>query len=256
MDAPKIRYVRAADGASLATATIGSGPPLLMLMPTGLGSIEATFATPDTQRGLSILAEHFTFITYDPRGQGLSEREISDYSLEARVADLAAVIDGLALSSLNLLGRGPNGATALVYAATHPDRVQALALWAATARGRDFRLGPKLRTIAPLIETDWPLYCQILALIDFGWTDAARISSEYLVKSITPETFSEQWLAARQHDATEYVGQVRCPTLVVHQQSNDARRVSFEAARALAVSIAGAEFRTGESLSLFAFVGP
>ena len=81
---PQIRYVRSFDGTRLATATIGSGAPLLMMMPTGLGTIESLFAIPEWSRTAMTAAERFTFVTYDPRGQGLSDRIDDDLSLDTR----------------------------------------------------------------------------------------------------------------------------------------------------------------------------
>lgn len=73
---PEIRYVRSADGTRIATASVGSGPLLLMMTPTGLGGLESLFGIPAWEREVAALAERFRFVTYEPRGQGLSDRDV------------------------------------------------------------------------------------------------------------------------------------------------------------------------------------
>lgn len=247
---PQIRYVHSGDGTRLATATVGNGPPLLMMMPTGLGSIESLFGIPEWSQTVVAAAERFTFVTYDPRGQGLSDRDDADLSLDARVADLAAVVDALDLPPLNLLGRGLTGPAAIRYTAENPQRVRRLALWAAAAQQRALTLSPRFRLITPFIEVDWPLYCQVLALTDFGWSETARLASEYLQQQISPQTFAKAWQVSRQHDATDLLPQVACPVLVVHPKGSD-DRVSFDALRATAALIPNAILRTSDTFSLY-----
>ena len=73
-------------------------------------------------------------VRYDGRGTGLSQREVSDYSLDAWVLDLEAVVDRLGLERFALYGPSGSGPVAIAYAARHPERVQHLILWAAWAR--------------------------------------------------------------------------------------------------------------------------
>jgi class 3 adenylate cyclase/pimeloyl-ACP methyl ester carboxylesterase len=247
---PEIRYVRSADGTRIATASVGSGSPLLAMTPTGLGSVEATFGIPAWEQEVAALAERFRLVTYDPRGQGLSDRDTEDLSLEARVADLAAVVDALELPPVNLLARGLTCQTTIAYAAQFPQRVRRLVLWAGVATGRAMRLTDRYRLIAPLVNVDWPLYCQFVSLMDFGWTDTARRASEHLARSITPENYSRNWLASRDHDATQYAGGIRCPTLLVWPKGIE-DRVRIESVRDLAAQIPGATFRTSDSFGLF-----
>jgi pimeloyl-ACP methyl ester carboxylesterase len=67
-------------------------------------------------------------IRYDLRGSGLSDREATDYSLDAWVADLEAVVDALGLRRFPLVGLCQGGLVAIAYAARHPDRVSRLVL--------------------------------------------------------------------------------------------------------------------------------
>jgi pimeloyl-ACP methyl ester carboxylesterase len=58
---------------------------------------------------------------HDERGCGLSDRDVEDLSLDARVADLEGVIDAAGLERVALLGTSQGGPVAVAYAARHPE---------------------------------------------------------------------------------------------------------------------------------------
>ena len=75
------------------------------------------------------------YIRYDQRGCGLSDRDVTDLSLDAWVGDLEAVVDALGLKRFPLFGMSQGGAVAIAYAARHPERVSHLVFAGAYARG-------------------------------------------------------------------------------------------------------------------------
>ena len=85
---------------------------------------------------LEALAEGFTLIRYDVRGSGLSDRDVSDLTLDGLTRDMEAVVHHLALERFALLGLGVlAGPVAISYAAAHPERVAQLILHSAYSRG-------------------------------------------------------------------------------------------------------------------------
>ncbi len=75
------------------------------------------------------LAREYRVIAPDQRGYGKTGRAADhDYSRASQVEDLEAIIEGLGLRSVTLVGHGMGGANALCYAAEHPDVVTALIL--------------------------------------------------------------------------------------------------------------------------------
>lgn len=73
------------------------------------------------------LAREFRVIAPDARGHGQSEYPADhDYTRATQVEDLEAIIDGLGLRSVTIVGHAMGGGTAICYAAEHPDVVSAL----------------------------------------------------------------------------------------------------------------------------------
>ena len=64
-----------------------------------------------------------TVIRFDERGHGLSDREVSDFSLRRRVDDLAAVVDDAGLDRFALIAMAQGGPVSLHYLHEHPGRV-------------------------------------------------------------------------------------------------------------------------------------
>jgi pimeloyl-ACP methyl ester carboxylesterase len=74
-------------------------------------------------------------IAIDLRGHGKSDAPANgDYSVEAMVGDVDAVVNNLGLTRFVLVGHSMGGSTAIAYAAAHPDKVAGLVL--ASAAGK------------------------------------------------------------------------------------------------------------------------
>lgn len=74
-------------------------------------------------------------VALDFRGHGESAPpKDGDYAIESLAADIGAVLDGLGLATVVLVGHGLGAKAALEYARTDPNRVAGLLLAAAPAR--------------------------------------------------------------------------------------------------------------------------
>ena len=71
----------------------------------------------------------------DKRGSGLSARNVSDFSLEARIRDIEAVVEHAGLDKFALGGHSEGGPIAIAYAAKHPEQVTKLIILGSFANG-------------------------------------------------------------------------------------------------------------------------
>ena len=139
----RIRFCTTSDGVRIAYATLGAGPPLVYA--TGWPvHLEVEWQKPFVRRFLEDLAQGVTLIRYDMRGSGLSDEDVSDFSVDALIRDLEGVVEHLGLERFALLSLGDMaGPVAMTYAARYPERVTHLILNSGWLRGAD--LGPPER---------------------------------------------------------------------------------------------------------------
>jgi pimeloyl-ACP methyl ester carboxylesterase/DNA-binding CsgD family transcriptional regulator len=128
-----IRFCQTAGGVRLAYATHGSGPPLVVVS-CWLSHLQHDWHSPVWRHFLDQLGAIATVVRYDERGFGMSDWAVDDFSLDARVGDLEAVLAASGLNRFALLGMSGGSAVALAYAIAHPERVSRLILYG-TVRG-------------------------------------------------------------------------------------------------------------------------
>src|SRR3989304_2104993 len=99
---PRIQYAKTEDGVSIAYYTLGEGLPLLCMPSLPTSHIQLEWQFPEYRRSFERLAQKRMLVRYDCRGSGLSERDVTDFSLDALVLDVEAVVDRLGLERLAL----------------------------------------------------------------------------------------------------------------------------------------------------------
>ena len=87
---PRIQYAKTKDGVSIAFWTIGEGLPLVYPVHGQFGHIQLEWEHAEFRRFYERLAEKRMVVRYDGRGCGLSDRDVTDFSLEAHLLDLVA----------------------------------------------------------------------------------------------------------------------------------------------------------------------
>jgi pimeloyl-ACP methyl ester carboxylesterase len=116
-----INFCTSRDGTRLAVASVGNGPPLVVItLHEGGDKLDApTFASSHLEHALSAHVRH---VRYDARGCGMSDREVRRLDFAAFEEDLDAVICALGTDSAMLFGVSHGGSLAVRYAASHPAR--------------------------------------------------------------------------------------------------------------------------------------
>ncbi len=141
--AVRVRYAEADDGTTLAYARSGDGPPILMI-PYFPSHLQGAAAISTEAPLFETLGSVGTLIRYDQRGTGLSELKDSAETLEVTVEDLRAVADAAGLERFSIYAESGGCLTALLFAATYPERVDRLMLVGGYAVGRLRRGEPRI----------------------------------------------------------------------------------------------------------------
>ena len=129
---PDTRYAKSAD-VQIAYQTVGDGPDLIFC--SGIFSnLDVMWEEPRWAHFLGRLASFAKLTVFDMRGVGLSDRGKEAPILERQRDDLGAVMDAVGLESGIVFGVARAASMSMIFAATHPQRTQALALYAPTAK--------------------------------------------------------------------------------------------------------------------------
>ncbi|MCK5750734.1 MAG: alpha/beta fold hydrolase, partial [Oricola sp.] len=130
----KIRFCKAEDGVRIAYATVGEGPPLVKTA-NWLNHLEYDWESPVTSHLFRALMNGRTLVRYDARGNGLSDWNVTDFSVERQVKDLEAVVASAQIDRFPLFGVSQGCAVSILYASLHPEKVTKLILLGGYARG-------------------------------------------------------------------------------------------------------------------------
>jgi pimeloyl-ACP methyl ester carboxylesterase len=218
--------------------------------------LEYDLESPIWRHLLRELAREHTLIRYDARGNGLSDWDADDISLDAFVSDLETICDATKLERFALLGISQGCAVSIAYAVRHPERVSHLVLYGGYALGWSSR---------PRSESQKEEDAAMLTLMRLGWGKENPTFRQLFTSQFAPSATKEQadWYnelqrlttspegairymkATGEIDVTELLPQLKVPTLVMH--ARDDARVPFDAGRRMAAEIPGARFVTLQS---------
>jgi len=245
----QVHFCTAPDGARIAYAEVGTGPPLVK---TGhwLTHLEYDWESPVWRPFLQRMASQHRLIRYDKRGNGLSDWDVPDLSLEAFVGDLESVVAAAAPERFPLLGMSQGAAISIAYAVKHPERVTHLILYGAFARGLRRRGNPKMieqsDALLTLMLHGWgqqnPAFRQIFTtrFVPDGNPDQIEWFNELQRRTTSAENAVRIRRAVDDFDVDALLAQVRVPTLVLHCRDDAA--IPFEEGRRVAAGIPGAHF--------------
>lgn len=240
-----MQYATTSDGVRIAFGTAGKGSPWIVRVPS-LPFVHSQLEWSQGSDFFDHLAEHWSVAQFDPRGTGLSDRDVRDFSLQTRLLDLDAVVDQLGLDRFALHGIGWGGPLAVTYAIQNPDRVSHLILDDTQAKTEDFFNIPRMRALDQL-TTDWEAFLEYLAFMIYGvGREEGRQVVRFLDACVTQETVQLISEAARHDDVTEMLSQVSMPTLIV--QHAGVSKQYIEAARDMAARIRNARLAMLEGM--------
>ena len=247
MKLPETRYAKSG-GVHVAYQTFGQGGLDLVVVPGWASHIEYAWEEPRLARFLEQLGRFARVTWFDKRGTGLSDRVTGVPILEERMDDVRAVMDAASIRRAAILGWSEGGSMATLFAASSPDRVQALILFGAFAK----RLRSPDYPWAPTLEERMAWISQIEA----GW--GGEVEVETLAPSMKDDPMFRRWFAAYGRlsvspaaavalatmntsiDIRAVLGSVHVPTLVLHRTGD--RDSLLGNGQYLASHIPGAKF--------------
>jgi pimeloyl-ACP methyl ester carboxylesterase len=131
---PETRYALSGE-VNIAYQTMGDGPIDIVLVPGIVSHVEFAHELAGYTAFLRRLSSFARVVTFDKRGQGLSDRISGAPSLEQRMDDVRAVMDDVGSQQAALLGFSEGAAMSALFAATYPERVSHLLLFGGFAKG-------------------------------------------------------------------------------------------------------------------------
>jgi pimeloyl-ACP methyl ester carboxylesterase len=129
---PRTRYAKSGE-VHIAYQVFGQGDRDLVYVPTSFSQLEHLWEEPSVASYLERLGSFARVILFDRRGAGLSDPVVSQ-TLEDQMADVTAVMDAAGSGKAALLAQLEGTPMAILYAATFPERVQAMVLITGFAR--------------------------------------------------------------------------------------------------------------------------
>ncbi len=249
----QIRFCTSTDGVRIAYATSGSGAPLVKTA-NWLNHLEFDWESPIWHHMFRALSHDNTLVRYDSRGNGLSDWNVENLTLDALVCDLKAVVDAAGVERFPLFAMSQGCAVAVEFAVRHPERVSKLILYGGYVSG--WRVGPdsdfaaQTEALITLTRTGWgrdnPAYRQVFTSLFIPGATPEQMDWFNELQRITtsPENAARLLSALGDINVADRLPLVTQPTLVLHAR-NDAR-VSYGDGRKLAMGIPGARFVTLE----------
>jgi class 3 adenylate cyclase len=244
---PTVRYARSGD-VDVAYQALGAGPPDVVLVDGAITHLRVMWEEPRYRRFCERLASFARLIRFDKRGMGMSDR-VRAGTLEERMDDIRAVLDAVGSERAAMIGISEGGPLSMLFAAAHPERVEALVL-----------LGVEVKE-----ETteDWPWgewtreqFEAAMAQVPERWGLGRFV--EYMAPSLAGDPWLREWAGrlqveagtpgdaerfmrmAFEIDVRDVVPAVQVPTLVIHRTGD--RLSHVENGRFLAANIPGARY--------------
>jgi class 3 adenylate cyclase/dienelactone hydrolase len=242
-----IQYATSGD-VNVAYLAIGEGPLDVVIVPGYVSHLEIGFENPAIRKMTERLVKFARLIVFDKRGTGMSDPVDSAPTLEQRMDDVRAVMDAAGSERAALIGVSEGGPMAILFAATYPQRTQAVVLYGAMARSTWAPDYPWATPKEALIEA-----AQELMAPDFG----SGNSVEVFAPSQADNPKAREWMARMERfaatpamraqllkmsidiDVRPALSLISAPTLVLHRKGD--RVVNINSGRYLAEHIEGAK---------------
>jgi class 3 adenylate cyclase/pimeloyl-ACP methyl ester carboxylesterase len=256
MAAAVTRYAQSGD-VNIAYQVLGEGEFDVVYVPGAVSNVDLIWSDPALARFFERLSGFCRLIIFDKRGTGASDpAPVAD--LETRIDDVRAVMDATGSRRAAMIGVSEGGPMSVLFAATHPRRVAALALYGSLPR---FLWAPDFPWGQTRVDWDRALEHEIRR---WGTIEQARelrpgaddVEAERIARNrrlmASPNAFRQIEVMNQDIDVREVLPAIAVPTLVLHRTRDD---LPIEGARWAAGQIPGATFIELAGSLHFPFLG-
>jgi DNA-binding SARP family transcriptional activator/pimeloyl-ACP methyl ester carboxylesterase len=178
----EVQFCKTSDDIRIAYSCVGGGPPVVWAA-HWLSHLSFNRESPVWRHWTEEFAKDHSFVHYDGRGNGLSDWDNAEFSIDTLVRDLEAVVDTLGLDRFALIGSSKGGPTSIAYAARHPERVSHLVLYGAFAQGWRKR---------PFNAASIELHEALITLTRHGWAQDNPAIRQLLTSLLLPDATLEE----------------------------------------------------------------
>jgi pimeloyl-ACP methyl ester carboxylesterase/class 3 adenylate cyclase len=224
---PETRYARSGE-VNIAYQVIGEEPIDILVVPGAISHLELVYDLPGCISFLQRLSRFARIISFDKRGQGLSDRISGIPSLEERMDDVRAVLDAVGSRRTVLVGFSEGCAMSTLFAATNPERVSHLVLIGGFIRSGLPVSDVEFETFADMIARNWgsgQMMKRVVGIADSNKEALARLG-RFERMSCSPGAFKNLLRMNRLIDITQILPSIRIPTLVLHSRADAVAPVS------------------------------
>ncbi|TJV39463.1 MAG: alpha/beta fold hydrolase [Mesorhizobium sp.] len=242
---PETHYVKSG-GVSVAYQVTGGGPFDLVYVQGWVSNLDYAWESPRLTHVLRRLGSFCRLVRIDKRGTGLSDRNVGFPTLQERADDVRAVLDAIGSRRTVLFGSSEGGVLCMLFAATYPERTEALILHGAYAQGLwspDYpwaktreEMEEELAAIERKWGEPWDLGRGAPSLVND--THEQQWFAAYLRNSASPSDAIALWRWGAEVDVRNILHAIHVPTLIL-QRTGD-RWIKVEEALYLSERIAGA----------------
>lgn len=220
---------------SIAYQIWGDGPIDIILVPILVNHIEHLLDLDEYVQFMERLSSFSRVITFDKRGQGMSDYPGTENSLETRVDDVRAIMDATDCKSAVIFGSSEGGPISIMFSATYPERVNSLILYGSFAKFLKTDDYPyptydmtSLMNLLPWIMSKWGTGIMSGILAPTFEDNPEKL--EWLAKlerlSNTPGGIKTVFEMNTEIDVNSLLELVRVPTLILHKKNDTAFPVS------------------------------
>jgi pimeloyl-ACP methyl ester carboxylesterase/DNA-binding winged helix-turn-helix (wHTH) protein len=261
-DLPPVRYAHSGH-VNIAYQVIGSGPPDIVFVMGWVSHLEYFWREPSFARFLTRLSSMGRLIVFDKRGTGRSDPvPVSQLpTLDERLDDVRAVMEAAGSERAVLVGVSEGGPLSILFAATYPERTEALIMIGSYARrlaDADYPWGQtrdEHEALCRMLVDAWggPVGLEARAPSRAGDEAFRDWWASYLRMGASPGAAVALTRMNAQIDVRALLPSVQVPTLVLHRTGD--RCLKVEEGRYLAARIPGATFVELPGADHLPFVG-